>query len=407
MDPKELIENNLYGIKGWLKFFCIGLTIIFPARSILNLISSLSVISRINFKTVGDFSSGNMLINIVYLDCAASIYVIFLSAYAGITLWKKRPHGPAAARVYLTSYLCYGFLAAASIQAAAYANTFNFSLFENTELLGKTIFYLVESIAVFSIWSLYLKHSKRVAKTFPDISSTVREGIARYRILFPSRKGNYVTVLISFVFASVIGGYFGNFLVNFINIGGSTFFVKDLAAFLRSIFFVLSTSILLIVAIKLKSNNLLRALIWGTFGIVFGIIFRFYLTKTNSSSSIVVFGPEMIVRSFTYPFFLYISLVVAINRFGLRFWTTISSVAIFSILDGLSYQILYITNNFTFREIESRGMNYPSIILCLPSGIFLGALIYVGIYLKEIKILAFNKQMQLQMEKPKYAVPIT
>jgi hypothetical protein len=144
-----LPSNADVGVKGWLLFLCISLTVITPGW-ILLLLSS-------EWRDVGAYIDTLPLVKQVLLIETISFSGIALfSCYAGWSLWTRRKGAVRIAKIYLITQCVLGILTVITL-----AGLLNNAEYTNGAAKGvlSAIFYLV-------VWYWYLSRSKRVAATY-------------------------------------------------------------------------------------------------------------------------------------------------------------------------------------------------------------------------------------------------
>jgi len=135
-------------VGGWLKFFCIVLTVINPLAYIVQFFAFSGLFG------VDDGLDGYIIISII-----TGISMAILSIRAGISLWKQKPNAVRIAKNYLLINLGCGI---SLILFALGAFPSEFSAAAGDEF-GKDF---ARNIAFFSIWYTYLSKSKRVKATY-------------------------------------------------------------------------------------------------------------------------------------------------------------------------------------------------------------------------------------------------
>lgn len=139
-EKKEVIPSDvqlppLYGVRGWLLFLCISLTIIYPLFGIVDIMFAFELLHPL----------------VVLIESS----MIAASIYAGCSLWSIKPKAVKVAKGYLLVALVFGFISAA-IQSSTNM-TFGREMFEAA---FKGLIYVL-------IWYPYLIYSKRVRATYP------------------------------------------------------------------------------------------------------------------------------------------------------------------------------------------------------------------------------------------------
>ncbi|MBN1384163.1 MAG: trypsin-like peptidase domain-containing protein [Elusimicrobia bacterium] len=136
-ESKKIEENLKYkDVGGWLLFFCISLTIINPLYNLVEIINMLK--SFTVFVFIGSI-----------FDIGLSIYGI----YAGMSLWKIRPHAVKTAKRFLLVSLIYVVSITVLLIILGIINE-------------EFIKIATRSVVYFIIWYSYLSKSKRVKETY-------------------------------------------------------------------------------------------------------------------------------------------------------------------------------------------------------------------------------------------------
>jgi hypothetical protein len=144
------------GVKGWLLFFCITLTVLNPLVTIATLPSSLD--SR-----VFDLMPGSR--TALMVDVVLSVVVAGFGVYAGICLWRVAPGAVKKAKIFLWCHL-------ANVAVDAYIATAVVSFIRSTPGLPSTANFadvvrgIMQGVAYVVFWYSYLNLSKRVMATY-------------------------------------------------------------------------------------------------------------------------------------------------------------------------------------------------------------------------------------------------
>jgi hypothetical protein len=145
------------GVKGWLLWFCLVLTVFNPLLTVYNLVSGYTQASPLF-----DRFPGFRVVTI--LDFVLSAGIVCFGIYAGIALWKKRDGAVRTAKGYLQTFLAYAVIESvlpfmAGLPSAA-----------NEVMLPEVLKSGFRGLVFFAIWYSYLNRSKRVKNTFPELS---------------------------------------------------------------------------------------------------------------------------------------------------------------------------------------------------------------------------------------------
>jgi Protein of unknown function (DUF2569) len=139
-------ERKYQGVRGWLLFFCITLTIGVPIGAFLA-----------NSQTAGSLSQyftrvphlREFCTTLYVLNFALALYGVIV----GVMLWRVRPGAVAAVKLFLWCVLIF------SIGVMFLPAVFGLPV--------GTVFVKPGGIGYFLVWYFYLKKSKRVKATFP------------------------------------------------------------------------------------------------------------------------------------------------------------------------------------------------------------------------------------------------
>lgn len=146
-------NNNLNGVKGWLLFLCITLTILSPLISFGQL-----GIEWIEFKSY--FTTFPNLRAFVLIDTILSMGLIGFSIYAGYVLWSIKQNAVEIAKAYFLARLAYSI-----IMPLVFRSVSDLPMDDST-IIDAFIKQAVSGIIAFAIWFTYLNRSKRVRATY-------------------------------------------------------------------------------------------------------------------------------------------------------------------------------------------------------------------------------------------------
>lgn len=148
----------LQGVKGWLLFFCISLTVLNPLATAIGLIYGLSGAGPVLLQYPG-------LLVVTGLDLLLSVALAALSLYAGVSLWRIRPGALKVARMFLLIGAVYTLVSPFMGLLAGLPDAANQVILQDAlQSGGRGVVYPV-------LWMTYLMRSKRVAATYPDAAS--------------------------------------------------------------------------------------------------------------------------------------------------------------------------------------------------------------------------------------------
>ncbi|HXG91456.1 MAG TPA: DUF2569 family protein [Blastocatellia bacterium] len=147
-------EDPLAGVKGWLLFFCIALTVLGPLITFANLVNGYNETSPLFDRFPG-------LRTAITADTALSALLMAFSIFAGISLWTKNRNAVKIAKAYLITFLIYTIIEIPMLLALASLPS------EANELIMKgAVFIIARGVIYFGIWYSYLSRSQRVAATY-------------------------------------------------------------------------------------------------------------------------------------------------------------------------------------------------------------------------------------------------
>jgi uncharacterized protein DUF2569 len=142
------------GVRGWLLFFCLSLTVFSPLLTVVNLVSAYGQTSPLFDRFPG-------LQVVTLLDALLSFGLMAFSIHAGISLWRRQPGAVRTAKRYLVTLLAYTAISCvlpflAGLPREAHAT-----------MLAEVAKGLARSLVFVGIWYSYLNKSRRVRNTFP------------------------------------------------------------------------------------------------------------------------------------------------------------------------------------------------------------------------------------------------
>jgi hypothetical protein len=153
-------DMALKGVKGWLLFLCVSLTILAP----LFTLGQLGIEWR---DTVRYFEALPGLRRVVLVETVLSIGLMAFSIYAGSALWSVKDDAVKTAKAYFVTMLIYSvagpfiLIAISDLPAEA-----------RGAMAAEGTKQAIRGITGFAIWFTYLTRSKRVRATYAQSSST-------------------------------------------------------------------------------------------------------------------------------------------------------------------------------------------------------------------------------------------
>jgi len=152
--PPPPPPSRYKGVKGWLLFFCISLTVLNPLVAIVRL--------RYNIEFVSRFSGIHPALRTeLMIDGILSVAITGFSIYAGVCLWRVASGAVQKAQTLLLCLLVYATIVAFLPLMVGLPIPVNDAIVFETIKSG-----IVPSIIYFWIWNSYLNTSERVKATY-------------------------------------------------------------------------------------------------------------------------------------------------------------------------------------------------------------------------------------------------
>jgi len=152
-DVLTTTNAQLRGVKGWLLFLCLNLTILDPSAVLANLFA-------VTEAAKPSFDQHPEVLRFVLVNGVLRLALVVASLYVGISLWRGLAGAPAIAGKYLLAVFAYSAVAPflpVIAGAREYASD-NIMLFNCLNSLVTMAYVLA--------WYVYLKRSKRVKATY-------------------------------------------------------------------------------------------------------------------------------------------------------------------------------------------------------------------------------------------------
>ncbi|BCU77809.1 DUF2569 family protein [Luteolibacter sp. LG18] len=144
------------GVGGWLRLYCIVLTVLGP----LLWTWQLKVYGQLIVANRGQYPRFSLLLT---LEIAIWGLLMVFGVVVGLWLWARRKGALAAVRAFMLSRLL-GVFSLLFVSAA-------FGLMPDTRHFGNLGIVLIREALYFVIWWFYFKKSKRVANTYQPVPS--------------------------------------------------------------------------------------------------------------------------------------------------------------------------------------------------------------------------------------------
>lgn len=163
------LQFDYRGVRGWLLFFCLSLTVFSPLGTIV--LVSLQIPDIVI--QASQFSGLPKVIFLIITFSLPSGFSLF-GIYAGIALWRVRHNAVKIAKTYLFTFFICNII---------------YSLLLNDRHVG--MFWLVSTIVYFALWYAYLIKSKRVNAIYVE-NTNIAEGQTKEisQLNFPDRKNS-------------------------------------------------------------------------------------------------------------------------------------------------------------------------------------------------------------------------
>jgi hypothetical protein len=138
------------GIKGWLLFLCVSMTILTPLFALGQMTSEWRD-TKIYFDAIPNLK------NAVMLEITAMTAITIFSIFSGVQLWTRKPNAVVIAKRFLIAQLAYGLIVPWVMVA----------MLSLPGMAPQAIKIAFHSIVYIVIWYPFLMKSKRVKATFP------------------------------------------------------------------------------------------------------------------------------------------------------------------------------------------------------------------------------------------------
>lgn len=139
------------GVGGWLLWLCIGLTILGPLISFGALSEEYRAAEQYSLQVPG-------LMTYVTIECILGALLAVFGFYAGVALWRIRPHAVGAARTYFLLSVVYQVLMISLVPFAGFPSRMQ------DVLISQGVRNTIAAMGICLIWISYLNRSDRVKK---------------------------------------------------------------------------------------------------------------------------------------------------------------------------------------------------------------------------------------------------
>jgi hypothetical protein len=154
--PAEVLTAApLSGVRGWLLFFVITLTVLNPAATVAGQWLSWSQVASLFDRLPG-------LLFLSAVNLLVAVALASFSVYAGVALWRRKVGAVHIARVFLIVGAIYALISPFFVLLVGLPASANGQLAAGAlESAGRGVLY-------YALWLTYLLQSKRVRATYPD-----------------------------------------------------------------------------------------------------------------------------------------------------------------------------------------------------------------------------------------------
>ena len=156
LEPQE--RRGPRGVRGWLLFLCLNLTIIIPFLALYQVNIALRIFYLPGAQIQLVIFKHALLYNI--LTIVIMLFISIFSFFAGLKLWGEKARAEKTAKIFLLSQLSLVII----ILSIRLLVPFSFDIYNSA--IKPIITGLISSISYFIIWYLYLTYSRRVRNTY-------------------------------------------------------------------------------------------------------------------------------------------------------------------------------------------------------------------------------------------------
>lgn len=151
------------GVGGWLLWLCISLTLLGPLIMLGSIFTEYRAAAQYSDQIVLSGSFGDRfpgLTTYVTIECVLGALLAAFSIYAGVGLWRVRPHAVGTARTYFLLSVVYQVFIAALVPFAGLPQWMQDVVYSHQKRSAIT------AMGACMIWISYLNRSDRVKNTF-------------------------------------------------------------------------------------------------------------------------------------------------------------------------------------------------------------------------------------------------
>jgi hypothetical protein len=148
------------GVKGWLLLLCLNLTIFIPASCLYEVNCIFDLFNSTKNKILLFMFKPLLLYNMIIL--VSMVCLAIFSFYAGLRLWEIKSRAVKIAKVFLITQVSL------TVIIVIIRPFMTLPLGGNENIVAEVMQRLLPSLLNFSLWYLYLSHSRRVFHTYSE-----------------------------------------------------------------------------------------------------------------------------------------------------------------------------------------------------------------------------------------------
>jgi hypothetical protein len=153
-------KSSPRGVKGWLLLLCLNLTIFIPASCLYEVNCIFDLFNSTKNKILLFMFKPLLLYNMIIVVSMVSLAIF--SFYAGLRLWEVKQRAVKIAKAFLITQFSLTFI------IVIIRPFMTLPLGGNENIVAEILKRLLPSLLNFSLWYLYLSHSRRVFNTYSE-----------------------------------------------------------------------------------------------------------------------------------------------------------------------------------------------------------------------------------------------
>ncbi len=147
-------STPLTGVRGWLLFLCVVLTILNPLALLFWVFELGHLVTLLQTRYPAYAQA------VLAQQCLFGALAV-LSVRAGLQLWRVQPEAPRTAKNFLVAYLVVFLVSAFLPYVSPFPKPLRAALIETSAVSA------LRTLAFCAVWHLYLTRSRRVQNTYP------------------------------------------------------------------------------------------------------------------------------------------------------------------------------------------------------------------------------------------------